>query len=141
LSDRHQFSFEFSEAPVHLCLDAGKIGQVLENLLSNAVKFSPTGGTIRVRGHRTAGEFEVTVEDEGIGMRPEQVARIFDKFYRADASDTAVGGLGLGMSIVRNIVAAHGGHIWVESEPGRGTRVHFSLPGKDRAAECERMPS
>jgi signal transduction histidine kinase len=141
LTDRHRFSFEFSQTPVHLCLDAGKIGQVLENLLSNAVKFSPAGGTIRVRGHRTDGEFEVTVADEGIGMRPEQVARIFDKFYRADASNTALSGLGLGMNIVRNIVAAHGGHIWVESEPGRGTQVHFTLPGKDRAAECERMQS
>jgi signal transduction histidine kinase len=56
------------------------------------------------------------------------VERVFDKFYRADASDTAIGGLGLGMSIVRNIVEAHGGNIWVESEPGRGTTVHFLLP-------------
>jgi PAS domain S-box-containing protein len=141
LTDRHQFSFEFAETQVHLCLDAGKIGQVLENLLSNAVKFSHTGGRIGVIGRRCDGEFEVTVEDEGIGMRPEQVARIFDKFYRADATNTAIGGLGLGMSIVRNIVEAHGGRIWVESEPGRGTRVHFTLPGNDRAAECERMPN
>jgi signal transduction histidine kinase len=61
-------------------------------------------------------------------MTPEQVARVFEKFYRADASDTAVSGLGLGMSIVRNIVEAHGGKIWVESEPGRGTTAHFLLP-------------
>jgi signal transduction histidine kinase len=61
-------------------------------------------------------------------MTPEQTARVFDKFYRADAADTAVGGLGLGMSIVRNIVEAHGGRIWVESTPGNGTSVRFTLP-------------
>jgi PAS domain S-box-containing protein len=136
LTDRHRFSFEFPEGPAELCLDPGRIHQVLENLLSNAVKFSPAGGRIRVSGHRTDGEFEVTVEDEGIGMRPEQVEHIFDKFYRADASDTAVGGLGLGMSIVKNIVEAHGGRIWVESELGEGTRVHFTLPTDIGSREC-----
>lgn len=136
LSDRHRFSFEFADAPADLCLDPGKIGQVLENLFSNAVKFSPAGGTIQVSGRRSDGEFEVTVSDEGIGMRPEQVARIFDKFYRVDASASAVGGLGLGMSIVKNIVEAHGGRIWVESQAGQGTKVHFTLPQEDPAQEC-----
>jgi signal transduction histidine kinase len=64
-------------------------------------------------------------------MRPEQLERIFEKFYRADVSTTAASGLGLGMSIVKNIVEAHGGRIWVESEPGRGTRAHFTLPRKE----------
>jgi signal transduction histidine kinase len=137
LSARHRFRVEFDEASVDLCIDPGKIDQVLENLLGNAVKFSPAGGAIRLRGERTNGEFRVTVEDEGIGMRPEEVACIFDKFYRADASDTAIGGLGLGMSVVKNIVEAHGGRIWVESEPGRGTKVHFTLPMDVAARECE----
>jgi signal transduction histidine kinase len=136
LSDRHRFILEFPQAPVDLCLDPGKINQVLVNLLSNAVKFSPEGGAIRVSGERRDGEFQVTVEDEGIGMRPEEVARVFDKFYRADASDTALGGLGLGMRIVRSIVEAHGGRIWVESEPGRGTKVHFTLPTDISTREC-----
>jgi PAS domain S-box-containing protein len=136
LNDRHRFILEFPQAPVDLCLDPGKINQVLVNLLSNAVKFSPEGGAIRVSGERRDGEFQVTVEDEGIGMRPEEVARVFDKFYRADASDTALGGLGLGMRIVRSIVEAHGGRIWVESEPGRGTKVHFTLPTDISTREC-----
>jgi PAS domain S-box-containing protein len=136
LSDRHRFILEFPQAPVDLCLDPGKINQVLDKLLSNAVKFSPNGGAIRVSGERTNGEFRITIEDEGIGMRPEEVARVFDKFYRADASDTALGGLGLGMRIVRNIVEAHGGRIWVESEEGRGTRVHFTLPLQELAGKC-----
>jgi PAS domain S-box-containing protein len=136
LSDRHRFILEFPQSPVDLCLDPGKINQVLVNLLGNAVKFSPEGGAIRVSGERRDGEFRVTVEDEGIGMRPAEVARVFDKFYRADASDTARGGLGLGMRIVRSIVEAHGGRIWVESEAGRGTKVHFTLPMEVAAREC-----
>jgi len=125
---RHLFSLELTDFPEELCFDAGKIGQVLDNLFSNAVKFSPMGGLIRIRGRRLDGEVQVTVEDQGIGMRPDQVERIFDNFYRADASNTAVGGLGLGMCISRNVIQAHGGRIWVESEQGKGTRVHFTLP-------------
>jgi two-component system sensor histidine kinase BaeS len=87
--------------------------QVLGNLLSYAVKFSPEDGTIRVIGKHRDGEFEITVPDEGIGMRPEQVARAFDKFCRADAPRAALEGLelGLGMSIVKYFVEAHGGRI------------------------------
>ncbi|MBE0597922.1 MAG: PocR ligand-binding domain-containing protein [Desulfuromonadales bacterium] len=128
VSRKHLFTLDLPDAPVNLLLDAGKIGQVLENLLSNAVKFSPSGGTITISGHRTDGAFQLTIADEGIGMDPKQLARIFEKFYRADASTTAASGLGLGMSIVKHIVEAHGGRIWVESEPGRGTRTHFTLP-------------
>jgi signal transduction histidine kinase len=67
------------------------------------------------------------VTDHGIGMTAEQVDRIFDKFYRADETRATVAGVGLGMSIVKNIVEAHGGRIWVKSEPCRGTTVGFTL--------------
>jgi signal transduction histidine kinase len=72
----------------------------------------------------------LTVTDEGIGMTEEQAAHIFDRFYRVDASNTAVKGVGLGMSIVRNIVHAHGGEILVESQPDIGTTIYVSLPFK-----------
>ncbi len=108
--------------------DEGKIRQVLENILQNAVKYSPRGGTIRVSGEGGHGGYRIAVADEGIGMSAEQREKLFDKFYRANATTTAVGGLGLGMSIARNIVEAHGGSIRVESEPGRGTVVRFTLP-------------
>jgi PAS domain S-box-containing protein len=124
----HSFEIDFPDGPIEFYFDAGKICQVLDNLLSNAVKFSPGGGTVRVIGRPIGEMFELTVADEGIGMRPEEVARIFDKFYRVDASNTAVYGLGIGMSIVKSIVESHGGRISVESEPGRGTRVRFTLP-------------
>ncbi|PLX84167.1 MAG: hypothetical protein C0617_08795 [Desulfuromonas sp.] len=70
----------------------------------------------------------VWVEDEGAGMTPEQVERVFDKFYRADSSNTAVNGLGLGMTITRGIIESHGGAIEVESRPGEGSRFVFELP-------------
>lgn len=111
-----------------LLIDRHRITQVLENLLSNAVKYSPEDSVIIVEGRPGANGWEIRVADSGIGMTPEQVDRIFDKFYRADSSDTAISGLGLGMSIVRQIVTAHGGMISVESKLGRGTEVCFSLP-------------
>ena len=71
---------------------------------------------------------EVRIEDHGIGMNPDQLKRVFDKFYRADASDTATQGLGLGMSIVKQIIESHGGSIRVESAAKKGTVVIFNLP-------------
>jgi signal transduction histidine kinase len=102
--------------------------QVLENLLSNAIKFSPDGGKIVVGGSAEGRYYRITVTDEGIGMTPEQTGKIFDKFYRADNSSAARDGMGLGMSIVKHIVDRHGGGIRVESEPGRGTAVSFTVP-------------
>lgn len=126
-SARHDFVTELPSA-LALHADRGRIRQVLENILSNAVKYSPKGGKIRVQGEIHEDFFKVTIEDRGIGMSSDQVLRIFDKFYRVNTSNTAVPGTGLGMSIARHIVEAHGGHIWVESMVGQGTAVHFTLP-------------
>jgi PAS domain S-box-containing protein len=126
----YRFKIELADEYVQWCVDAGKITQVMENLLSNAVKYSPGGGLIRVDGRLQGDSYAVSVCDQGRGMTPDQVTRVFDKFFRADASNTAVGGIGLGMSIVKNIVEAHGGNIEVESKPGRGTTVTFSIPLK-----------
>ncbi|PLX83659.1 MAG: hypothetical protein C0617_11025 [Desulfuromonas sp.] len=132
---KRQIDLAWPEAgPGKISADAGKVGQVMENLLSNAVKFSPADAPVRVSATTAEGELQVAVRDEGAGMSPEQAARIFDKFYRADSSNTAVPGLGLGMAIVKNIVEAHGGRIWVESERGRGTTVTFTLPLKAKAS-------
>jgi signal transduction histidine kinase len=128
LTGKHRFDLQVAEVPALLAVDVGKIEQVLENILGNAVKFSPQGGVIRVTGRDQADEYRITVEDEGIGMTQEQVGKVFDKFYRADTSNTAVEGTGLGMSIVRHIVDAHGGHVEIESQKGRGTRVVVGLP-------------
>jgi PAS domain S-box-containing protein len=125
---RSRYQLAIASETALLLVDKAKMAEVFENLLSNAVKYSPPGSPIRIAGEIAGESYRFSVVDRGIGMTPEQVARVFDKFYRADASDTAIGGLGLGMSIVRNIVEAHGGNIWVESEPGRGTTVQFLIP-------------
>lgn len=114
--------------PKLIMVDRNRINQVLGNLLTNAVKYSPRGRVITLRGLMQADGWEVRVEDQGIGMNPEQLDRVFDKFYRADASDTAVSGLGLGMNIARQIIEVHGGEIRVESVQGQGTTVIFNLP-------------
>jgi PAS domain S-box-containing protein len=124
----HRFELHLREEPMRVFADRGKIEQVLKNLISNAVKFSPAGSPIRVACTSTNDEVQISVEDEGLGMTAEQATRAFEKFYRADASDTAIGGIGLGMSIAKNIVEAQGGRIWVESRLGEGTRTTFVIP-------------
>jgi len=125
---KHIFEVALPEESEELMVDREKIGQVLENILSNAVKYSPQGGVIRVTGERLNEHYQVSIEDQGIGMTPGQVKKIFDKFYRAEASDRAVPGTGLGMSIVKNLVEAHGGTVWVDSELAKGTTVRFTIP-------------
>lgn len=128
LFPQHQFHVTFTEEPFELHVDAEKIVRVLENLLSNAVKYSPQGGKIGVDVQRQGAYYQFSVSDEGIGMNPDQLSKVFDKFYRADRSDAAAPGLGLGMSIVMQIVQTHGGRIWVQSELDYGTTVLFTLP-------------
>ncbi|MCK4509715.1 MAG: ATP-binding protein, partial [Desulfuromonadales bacterium] len=96
--------------------------------LSNAVKYSPDGGLVELVATANPEILQISVIDHGIGMNEEQLERIFDKFYRANADDTAVHGLGLGMSIVKEIVETHGGEIKVKSAPGEGTQIHFTVP-------------
>ncbi len=108
--------------------DAQRFRQVVENLLSNAVKYSPGFDQIEVHAGLQDGFFRLQVRDRGVGMTAEECARIYDKFYRADSAKHLVGGLGLGMSIARNIVEEHGGRIRVESAPDLGTLVEVEFP-------------
>jgi PAS domain S-box-containing protein len=106
--------------------DAGRVGQVIGNLLANAVRFTEPGGTIEVRARQQGSSVEVAVVDTGIGIPVEEQTRVFDRFWQARR--TAGRGTGLGLSIARGIVEAHGGSIWLESEPGRGSTFTFTLP-------------
>lgn len=130
-SDRFSFRIDLEQKATVLVIDCKRMGQVLLNLLSNAEKYSPGGGLIRIEGRAYERWYRLSVEDQGIGMKPEQVERIFDKFYRADTSPLSPRGVGLGMSIVKNLVEAHEGKIWVESEFGKGTAVRFMLPTRE----------
>ncbi len=127
-SDLHLFEVALASPDSVVFGDRVKLRQVLENILSNAVKYSPQGGSVRVTGQRHECGFQVSIADQGIGMREDQRQRIFDKFYRADTSNSAIEGVGLGMNIVQEIIKAHGGKIWVESCFSEGTIVHFTLP-------------
>ncbi len=109
--------------------DAGRISQVLENLVTNAVKFTPPGAEIRVRLRRDGDEAEIAVADRGIGIPPAAQSKIFDRFYQVDTSSTRrYGGMGLGLAIVREILAAHQREIRVESRVDVGTTFRFTLP-------------
>lgn len=114
--------------PANCLCDPLRIGQVLGNLISNAIKYSPAGRPIRLLLSGEAGGVRIEVADEGRGMSGDEQARAFDPFYRADDSNTAPRGTGLGLCIVKNIVQAHGGRVWINSAPGRGSRIGFCLP-------------
>jgi len=109
--------------------DPEKIDEVLANLIENAMKFSPQGGIITVEGTVVGDEVQVCVADQGIGISETEQERIFERFYRVSESGTGtVPGTGLGLHICRILVQAHGGRIWVESEPGQGSVFTFTLP-------------
>ncbi len=124
----HRFEAHLPAGEPVIHADQGKFHRLLENLLSNAVKYSPGGGLIGVEVELTPGGWRVSVQDEGVGMKPEELERAFEKFFRAAPADRGVRGMGLGLSICKSIVEAHGGEITMESEYGRGSRVQFTLP-------------
>ena len=113
--------------------DREKLAEVVRHLVDNAIKFSPAGGTITVAGRRRSDTVEVRVGDEGAGIAAAERNRIFTKFYRGDGAGTngsaaAAGGTGLGLFLVRGLLAAMNGRIWVESEEGSGSTFVFELP-------------
>lgn len=108
--------------------DASRLEQVLVNLIHNAIKFTPPGGEIRLFAKLDGKYTRFDVSDTGVGIDPDDLPRIFERFYKADRARTKGGGTGLGLSIARHIVEAHGGKIWVESEPEKGSTFHFTIP-------------
>jgi PAS domain S-box-containing protein len=119
------------DEPIVVDVDREKLSLALTNVLSNAYKYSPQGGSIDLdvvwRERAGQGEVGVRVTDHGLGMTPEQVARVFDRFFRADTSGN-IPGTGLGMTIVKEIIELHGGQVGVGSEAGVGTTVILWLP-------------
>ena len=109
--------------------DERKVKQVLLNLLSNAVKFTPEGGRVSLKAGRRDGVVEIAVTDTGIGIAPEDQAAIFEEFRQVGSDETRKQeGTGLGLTLAKKFVELHGGRIWVESEPGRGSTFTFTLP-------------
>ncbi|HEX5166863.1 MAG TPA: ATP-binding protein [Thermomicrobiales bacterium] len=129
-TSRHQIRVEIAEQPMIHDWDGDRVRQVLLNLLTNATKYSPAGGevVIRVEDDPRRQQATVSVTDNGVGIAPDVLPRLFSRFYRAEASLTAGEGLGLGLYISRSLVVAHGGRIWVDSTPGIGSTFTFTLP-------------
>ncbi|BBL80084.1 hypothetical protein RxyAA322_19380 [Rubrobacter xylanophilus] len=106
-----------------------QLASMLTNLVDNAVKYTPPGGRVEVTGGSENGEVFIQVSDTGIGIPPEKLPRIFERFYRVDkARSKATGGTGLGLSIVKHVVENHGGRVTVESTPGEGSTFTVHLP-------------
>ncbi|MFI6739781.1 sensor histidine kinase [Nonomuraea sp. NPDC050451] len=113
--------------------DEARLRQVVSNLVGNAITHTPAGTPVRIGVGTEGGESVLVIEDEGPGLSLEEEARVFDRFYRADASRArATGGAGLGLAIVRSIVTAHGGRVEVRSSPGKGAAFQVRLPTTDR---------
>jgi len=107
--------------------DAERIQQTVLNLVHNAIKFTPPGGSVRISAEPGEDEVIVSVRDTGVGISPDALPRIFERFYKADRA-RAGGGTGLGLAIAKHTVQSHGGRIWAESSVGEGSVFHFSLP-------------
>jgi len=106
--------------------DRQRISRVLHNLVGNSVKFTPSGGSIVISAIREGSMVRFSVKDNGMGIDAAHLPRLFDRHYQTVPGEHE--GVGLGLFIARNIIEAHGGHIWADSSPGKGSEFSFTLP-------------
>jgi signal transduction histidine kinase len=126
---QQQISGEVEEGLPVFNFDPAKLQRVLDNLVGNALRYGKTGGRVVISAHRVGSYVLVCVEDDGDGIHPEDLPRLFEPFFRGERSrGREHGGSGLGLAIARGLVEAHGGNISVESEPGKGAKFNFTLP-------------
>ena len=128
-TDKHEFVVDIAPGLPLIVADEDKVDQILTNLTNNAIKYSPRGGRIKISAAANGGAARVSISDEGMGIPKEHLPKVFDRFHRVDNRDTReVGGTGIGLYLVKHLVEAHGGRIWVESEVGKGSVFTFDLP-------------
>lgn len=128
-SKKHQVNIQCPEQLPKVQVDEKRLMQALKNLLSNAIKYSPEGGNVMLSAQVEKERIVISVQDQGMGIPSQMRERIFERFYRVDESDRRMpGGIGLGLSLVREVIKSHGGEVWVESETGVGSTFYFSLP-------------
>jgi signal transduction histidine kinase len=126
-----RFTIEIAPEAATVVADADALRQILTNLIDNALRHTPSGGEIAVRASAAPDGVMIAVADTGSGISPQHLPRIFERFYRADASRSrAEGGTGLGLAIVKHLVEAHGGRVTAESTMGRGTTIRMLFPGE-----------
>jgi signal transduction histidine kinase len=121
-----------------ICVAPSRVTQIMDNLLGNALKFTTEGGRISVEAFRIANEVQISVADTGPGIPKDALARIFEPYWQVQKTRS---GMGLGLFIAKTLVETHGGKIWVQSVPGRGTTFYFTLPVKDTAANRQARTS
>jgi heavy metal sensor kinase len=125
-----------AQSPAHVEGDPSRLKQIIVNLVDNAIKYTAEGGAVEIRVASRDGSALIEVEDSGIGIPPEALGHVFERFYRVDkARSRQMGGTGLGLSIVKSICKAHGGLISAESSDGRGSRFTVELPLAKRNAD------
>jgi PAS domain S-box-containing protein len=128
-TDKHTFELDFEDNFPHVQGDEERLTQVLSNLISNAIKYSPDGGNIAVSGRFDDDHVYIAVTDQGIGIPAGEQDRIFDRFYRVESAlSRRTQGAGLGLYLVKSVIEAHNGRIWVSSNPGKGSTFVFTLP-------------
>jgi len=128
-TETHWFVVDLPSELPRVWADPRRIRQVLNNLLENAIKYSPDGGQITVRCEVDSKRVTVSIADQGQGIPPEYLERVFDRFFQVDSANTRkMGGSGLGLAIAKGIVQAHDGAIWAEATPGQGSVFRFTLP-------------
>jgi signal transduction histidine kinase len=136
-SKRQSLTLELPQEMPLVKVDQRRIGQVVTNLLGNALKFTPEEGSIVLRAMARDPDLMVEVQDSGPGLRPEEQHRLFQPYFRSEVDRQRLSGAGLGLALSREIVEAHGGEIWLNSEVGKGSTFGFSIPVK----ETQRSPS
>jgi len=124
---------EVSDSPTEAFVDPDRIEQVIRNLLSNAYRYTPEGGRVTLKLITDDEDVVASVTDTGMGIPPEDLPYIFERFYRVDRSRTRrTGGSGIGLAIVKQLVEAMGGRVWATSEARKGSTFFFRLPSSDR---------
>lgn len=139
-SKKKQLTLSIVEAPLELAVraDPDKLRQVLLNLVTNSIKFTPPNGSVSIFAERERGRVKIDVKDTGIGISAKNLGHVFDPFFQVDQGGTRkFPGVGLGLSIVRDVVLAMEGDVEIESEPGKGTTVSVILPSADASQSAE----
>lgn len=132
--ERHEIDLALADEPLPIEGDELRLEQVLHNLVGNAVKYSPNGGRVTIRAGRKNGSVAVAVSDEGIGIPTDELPYIFEHFYRAENTDASkIDGMGIGLYVVRQVVALHGGEVSVASSEGHGSTFTITLPASPPA--------
>ncbi|MDH3675860.1 MAG: ATP-binding protein [Anaerolineae bacterium] len=142
-SETHRLVIDFPPDFPLVDADPVRLRQVLRNIIDNSIKYSPKGGLVVIRGEIRPTDVVISVADQGVGLSPEDIIPLFDKYFRVkSAVGYHVPGTGLGLPVVRAVIEAHGGRVWAESKVGEGTTLYFSIPLQGLSAEMlnERIP-